>query len=90
MLVTTSNTFQIITFTNFRYLDKNYAGTLIIWDRMFGSFEPEQEEVVYGVQNQTNSPSHILGHSRSWNMESFSHPISPPIRNLHLYPFRIR
>jgi len=34
---------------NARYLDKNYAGVLIIWDRMFGTFEPESEEVVYGI-----------------------------------------
>jgi alkylglycerol monooxygenase len=31
------------------YIDKNYAGTLIIWDKIFGSFEPESEEVVYGT-----------------------------------------
>ncbi|TPK61631.1 sterol desaturase family protein [Mesorhizobium sp. B2-4-19] len=30
--------------TNPRYLDANYAGTLIIWDRMFGSFVEELEE----------------------------------------------
>ena len=30
--------------TNPRYLDSNYAGTLIIWDRMFGTFVPELEE----------------------------------------------
>ncbi|XP_003737010.1 alkylglycerol monooxygenase [Galendromus occidentalis] len=30
-------------------LDKNYAGVLIIWDRMFGTFIAEGEEVVYGV-----------------------------------------
>ena len=29
--------------TNARYLDANYAGTLIIWDRMFGTFVPEEE-----------------------------------------------
>ncbi|HEV7384564.1 MAG TPA: sterol desaturase family protein, partial [Phenylobacterium sp.] len=29
---------------NPRYLDKNYAGILIIWDRMFGSFQPELDE----------------------------------------------
>jgi len=36
---------------NPRYRDSNYAGTLIIWDRMFGSFVPEQEEeaVEYGL-----------------------------------------
>jgi len=34
---------------NPRYLDKNYAATLCIWDRMFGTFEPEREEPVYGL-----------------------------------------
>jgi sterol desaturase/sphingolipid hydroxylase (fatty acid hydroxylase superfamily) len=29
--------------TNPRYLDANYAGTLIIWDKMFGTFVPENE-----------------------------------------------
>lgn len=32
-----------------KYVDKNYAGTLIVWDRMFGSFQPEEEEPVYGI-----------------------------------------
>lgn len=30
--------------TNARYLDANYAGTLIVWDRMFGTFVEELEE----------------------------------------------
>ncbi|MFV3126562.1 sterol desaturase family protein [Niveispirillum sp. KHB5.9] len=30
--------------SNPRYLDSNYAGTLIIWDRMFGTFVPEQDQ----------------------------------------------
>jgi sterol desaturase/sphingolipid hydroxylase (fatty acid hydroxylase superfamily) len=34
---------------NGRYLDKNHAGMLIIWDRMFGTFEPERERAVYGT-----------------------------------------
>lgn len=32
-----------------KYLDKNYAGTFIIWDRMFNSFIEEQEEPRYGI-----------------------------------------
>ncbi len=32
-----------------KYLDKNYAGTLIVWDRFFGSFQQEEEEPTYGV-----------------------------------------
>ena len=37
--------------TNPRYLDANYAGTLIIWDRMFGTFIPENddEKPRYGI-----------------------------------------
>jgi sterol desaturase/sphingolipid hydroxylase (fatty acid hydroxylase superfamily) len=37
--------------TNAKYLDANYAGTLIIWDRMFGTFVPEDDlvPVKYGI-----------------------------------------
>lgn len=34
---------------NPKYQDRNYAGVLIIWDRLFGSFTPEEEEPVYGI-----------------------------------------
>src|SRR6185436_19175726 len=34
---------------NPRYLDRNHAGVFIIWDRLFGTFEPETERVVYGL-----------------------------------------
>ncbi|MCP3958853.1 MAG: sterol desaturase family protein [bacterium] len=40
-----------------KYLDRNYAGTLIVWDRLFGSFQEEEEEPTYGI-------THPL---RSWN-----------------------
>ena len=49
--------------TNPQYLDSNYAGILIIWDKMFGSFVPESkdEKVTYGlVQNvETYNPIKI-------------------------------
>ena len=34
--------------------DKNYSGVLIIWDRMFGTFEweRENEKIVYGLVDQ--------------------------------------
>lgn len=34
---------------NPKYIDKNHGGTLIIWDRLFGTFQAEEEEVVYGI-----------------------------------------
>ena len=38
-------------------LDKNYGAWLIIWDRMFGTFqeEKEDEEIVYGLVDQVHS-----------------------------------
>ncbi len=38
--------------SNHQYLDKNYAGILIIWDRIFGTWEPEDERVRYGLTKQ--------------------------------------
>ena len=32
-----------------KYIDKNYAGVFIIWDRMFGTFREEDTEPVYGI-----------------------------------------
>ena len=34
---------------NVRYLDRNHAGIFIVWDRLFGTYEPEGERVVYGL-----------------------------------------
>ena len=42
---------------NKQYLDKNFGEFLIIWDRIFGSFEEEHEKVVYGIYD----------HPKSWN-----------------------
>jgi alkylglycerol monooxygenase len=36
--------------TNERYLDRNYGAILVLWDRLFGSFEPEGEPCVYGTR----------------------------------------
>lgn len=41
--------------TNEKYLDKNYGGVLIIWDRMFGTFMEEEEEPTYGITTQLKS-----------------------------------
>jgi len=44
--------------SNVRYLDRNHGGILIIWDRLFGTFEPETEPVLYGLT--TNIHTHNL------------------------------
>ena len=46
------------------YLDRNYGGILIVWDRLFRSFEPEGERVVYGLTKQlrTYNPLVVATH----------------------------
>jgi sterol desaturase/sphingolipid hydroxylase (fatty acid hydroxylase superfamily) len=50
--------------SNQQYLDKNYGGILIVFDRIFGTFEPEDEPVVYGLTKNvsTYNPLRIATH----------------------------
>ncbi len=41
--------------TNPQYLDRNHAGIFIIWDKLFGTFEPEVEKPVYGLVTNINT-----------------------------------
>ena len=47
---------------NEQYLDKNYGQIFIIWDRMFGTFQPELSEVpaVYGVKRPVKTWNPII------------------------------
>lgn len=40
---------------NPKYIDKNHAGSLIIWDKMFGTFQAEEEKPTYGITKPINS-----------------------------------
>ncbi len=40
---------------NPRYLDSNYAATLIVWDRLFGTYVEEDEPCVYGITKPLES-----------------------------------
>jgi sterol desaturase/sphingolipid hydroxylase (fatty acid hydroxylase superfamily) len=51
---------------NPKYLDKNYAGTLIVWDRMFGTFQVEEEEPVYGLTKPLNSWNPLWANLHVW------------------------
>jgi sterol desaturase/sphingolipid hydroxylase (fatty acid hydroxylase superfamily) len=46
------------------YLDRNYGGILIVWDRLFGTFEPEGERVRYGLTTniRTFNPMRVAFH----------------------------
>ena len=50
---------------NPKYIDRNYGSTLIIWDRIFGTFQPEEEQAVYGITKPVNShnPVYLVFHA---------------------------
>lgn len=46
--------------SNRKYLDKNYGGFLIIWDRIFGTYQKEEEQVIYGLTKDINTNNPLL------------------------------
>jgi sterol desaturase/sphingolipid hydroxylase (fatty acid hydroxylase superfamily) len=48
--------------SNRQYLDKNYGGILMVWDKIFGTFAREEEKVIYGLtcDINTNNPIKIV------------------------------
>lgn len=44
------------------YIDKNFGGVLIIWDRLFGTYQPETEKVKYGITTGfiSNNPFRLV------------------------------
>jgi sterol desaturase/sphingolipid hydroxylase (fatty acid hydroxylase superfamily) len=64
---------------NPQYIDKNYGGILMIWDRLFGTYQAETEKVIYGLTEniKTHNPIKInsieyfriisdIRHSKTW------------------------
>jgi len=52
--------------TNPAYIDKNYAGILIVWDRLFGTFEEEVETPLYGTLKPLRSWDPIWANVGPW------------------------
>jgi len=57
--------------SDLKYLDKNHAGILIIWDRMFGSFRQEEERPTYGLTRNLNTHNPVRIAFATWS-ELFS------------------
>lgn len=53
---------------NPRYLDSNYAGVFIVWDRMFGTFVPERDDepIRYGIVKQLGSFNLLWAAFHEW------------------------
>jgi|TARA_B110000091_G_C13668164_1_gene412567 sterol desaturase/sphingolipid hydroxylase (fatty acid hydroxylase superfamily) len=57
--------------SNRKYLDKNYGGITMIWDHLFGTYQKEEEKVMYGLTKNinTNNPLKInfIEYKNIWN-----------------------
>jgi sterol desaturase/sphingolipid hydroxylase (fatty acid hydroxylase superfamily) len=52
--------------SNIEYLDRNHAGILIIWDRLFGTFEPERAPVAYGLTKNLDTFHPVRAAFHEW------------------------
>ena len=89
-LLSTPSAHRVHHGANSQYLDRNHGGILIIWDRLFGTFEPEVDRPIYGLTKNIHSfsPWTIATHeyrsmlgdvarARSWR-ERFGFVVGPP------------
>jgi sterol desaturase/sphingolipid hydroxylase (fatty acid hydroxylase superfamily) len=63
--------------SNTKYLDRNHAGILIIWDKMFDTFKAEEERPTYGLTENLESynPLHVATHEwQALAKDAWQHP----------------
>ena len=78
--------------SNAIYLDRNHAGILIIWDRMFGTFQVEldEEPCVYGITNNINTFNPLkfqaLGYIDLWKDISRAEKVSDKLKYIFKPP----
>jgi alkylglycerol monooxygenase len=65
-VINTPSSHRVHHAVNERYLDKNYAATLITWDRLFGTYEPEGEVPVYGISKPLRSFNPLHAQLHAW------------------------
>ncbi|WMX14202.1 MULTISPECIES: sterol desaturase family protein [unclassified Aureispira] len=70
--------------SNTQYLDKNYGGVLIVWDKLFGTFQREDEKVVYGLTKNIHSNNPIV-----INFVEFKH-IWNDVKKCHSWKDRLK
>lgn len=57
----TPSTHRVHHGSNHEYIDKNFGAVFIVWDRLFGTFEPEVAPVVYGIgHKRIDTPTQAL------------------------------
>ena len=72
---------------NPQYIDRNMGMFLIVWDRLFGTFTPEKEPVIYGITKppKTDSPDEVILHEFRSMMQDVKQ--APDIKSKLMYIF---
>ena len=52
--------------SDLKYLDKNHAGILVLWDRLFGTFKDEEEKPTYGLTTNINTYNPLIIATHEW------------------------
>lgn len=73
--------------SNTKYLDKNMGMILIIWDRVFGTFEKEDEEVVYGLTENIKTYNPITMVFHEWKAIYVDVKQQTSFKNKFMYVF---
>ena len=69
------------------YIDMNYAGVFIVWDRLFGTFVEEKAQVKYGILHPVGSynPLYLGFHLWADIFRDVVKPASPWVRLKHVF-----
>jgi alkylglycerol monooxygenase len=65
-LLNTPSNHRVHHAVNPRYLDRNYGGVLVLWDRIFGTYAEEREEAFYGVTHRLRSFNPLRAQVDGW------------------------
>jgi len=52
--------------SNTQYIDKNFGGVLMLWDRLFGTYQAEEEKVIYGLMQNIKTSNPIKINFNEW------------------------
>ena len=66
-IINTPSSHRVHHSCNPEYLNKNFGGVLIIWDKIFGTYCEETSEAIYGLPNEIPSYNPIKINFREWS-----------------------
>lgn len=68
------------------YIDRNHGGTFIVWDQLFGTFQEEEEEVVYGITKPLASWNPVWANLHYWvELFQIAHRTQRPLDKLRTF-----